>query len=98
MSEPEPPLLSDVYPTLVTYLEAALIAEGEDSLARSVRNLRFHGWCRCKGSCTYLQTAPAGFDDNAWIDLEDDDGTPLVWLQLNAGTPRSLAWISANST
>ncbi len=83
MSELERPLLSEVYPALVTYLEAALVAEGEESLAPVVHELRFHGWCKCRESCTYLQTAPAGSGDNAWIDLEDDEGSPLVWLQLD---------------
>jgi hypothetical protein len=83
MGEEERPLLAEVYPALVTYLEASLIAEGESSLSRAVRQLRFYGWCKCRLSCTYLQTAAAGSRDNAWIHLEDED--PRVWLQLDRG-------------
>jgi hypothetical protein len=83
VSDLEVPLLAEAYPALVTYLEAALIAEGEQSLSRVVRELRFYGWCRCKPSCTYLLTAPAGDRDNAWIHLDDEE--PRVWLQLNHG-------------
>lgn len=83
MSEVERPLLATVYPALVAYLETSLVAEGEPSLARAVRQLRFHGWCRCRQSCTYLRTSAAGSGDNAWIDLEDEE--PRVWLQLDRG-------------
>jgi hypothetical protein len=69
---------------LAAYLETSLIAEGEPSLARAVQQLRFHGWCKCRQSCNYLQTAAAGSRDNAWIHLDDED-SPRVWLQLDRG-------------
>jgi hypothetical protein len=86
VGEIKAPLLADAYPALVTYLEAALIAEDSwQSLARVVHELRFYGWCRCKPSCTYLLTGAEDDRDNAWIDLEGDDEEPTVWLQLNRG-------------
>ncbi|MET8331804.1 hypothetical protein [Streptomyces sp. NPDC005181] len=82
MSEIEPPLLADVYPALVSFLDAALVAEGESVLAQAVERLQFHGWCGCRQACNYLRTAPAARADSAWIHLDDEE-TPRVWLQLN---------------
>lgn len=84
MGQDEPPLLADVYPGLITYLESALMAEGDGSLAQAACELRFYGWCTCNESCRYLKTAPDGVADNAWVELEDEDG-PYVWLQLLQG-------------
>ncbi|MET9479065.1 hypothetical protein [Streptomyces sp. NPDC006638] len=81
MTETEPPLLADVYPELVSFLDAALVAEGEFTLAQAVADLRFHGWCGCSQTCTYLRTAPVGNADSAWIILDDEE--PRVWLQLD---------------
>ncbi|MEV0475046.1 hypothetical protein [Streptomyces prunicolor] len=84
MSEIEPPLLADVYPALVSFLDTTLAGDGEPELARALARLRFHGWCRCSPTCTYLQTAPATRAYNAWIHLDDEDADePLVWLQLD---------------
>lgn len=80
----ELPLLADVYPALIAYLERALIAEGDEALAGTVRQLQFYGWCTCGDSCRYLKTAPDGVADNAWVHLEDEDA-PYVWLQLAQG-------------
>ncbi|MFB0631749.1 hypothetical protein [Streptomyces sp. AB3(2024)] len=82
MSEIEPPLLADVYPALVSFLDAALVAEGEPALARALAGLRLHGWCRCSAACAYLRTAPAGRADSAWIHFDNDEA-PGVWLQLD---------------
>jgi hypothetical protein len=84
VSDDELPLLTDIYPELITYLESALIAEGDESLARAVRQLRFHGWCTCRESCKYLKTAPDGVADSLWAELEDEE-SPTVWLQLSQG-------------
>ncbi|PWK66682.1 hypothetical protein BCL76_110168 [Streptomyces sp. CG 926] len=84
MSETEPPLLADVYPALVSFLDAALVAEGEPALAQALVRLRFHGWCGCRMTCTYLRTAPAAQADNLWIHLDDEEA-PRVWLQLAQG-------------
>ncbi|MFB8038978.1 hypothetical protein ACFC5Z_40000 [Streptomyces sp. NPDC056004] len=81
MSETEPPLLADVYPALVSFLDAALVSEGEPALAQVVVGLRFHGWCECSPTCTYLRTAPTGCADSAWIHLDDE--APRVWLQFD---------------
>ena len=88
MSEIEPPLLTDVYPALVSFLDAALVGEGEPELARALAELRFHGWCGCGPTCNYLRTAPAARASNAWIHLDDEDEgeeerEPRVWLQLD---------------
>jgi hypothetical protein len=82
VSEIEPPLLADVHPALVSFLDTALTEEGEPDLARALARLRFHGWCRCSPTCAYLRTAPAAHADNAWIHLDDEDA-PRVWLQLD---------------
>ncbi|MFD9490438.1 hypothetical protein G3I62_39650 [Streptomyces sp. SID14446] len=79
MTETEPPLLADVYPALVSFLDAALVSEGESALAQAVVGLRFRGWCGCSPTCTYLRTAPADCADSVWIHLDDD--VPRVWLQ-----------------
>jgi hypothetical protein len=84
VSEDELPLLADVYPGLVSYLETALLAENYESLVLAARQARFHGWCTCSESCRYLKTAPDGVADIAWVHLEDED-TPYVWLQLAQG-------------
>ncbi|MGI5337586.1 hypothetical protein ACQEVS_09420 [Streptomyces sp. CA-181903] len=81
MSEPEPPLLADVHPALVSFLKATLISEGEPGLARAVGRLRFHGWCDCAPTCTYLRTAPADRAGGTWIHLDDE--APRVWLQFD---------------
>ncbi|MFJ9245390.1 hypothetical protein [Streptomyces sp. NPDC101776] len=81
MTETEPPLLADVYPALVSFLDAALVSEGEPTLAQAVAGLRFHGWCGCSQTCAYLRTAPVGRADSAWIVLDDEE--PRVWLQLD---------------
>ncbi|MYS09026.1 hypothetical protein GTW71_21895 [Streptomyces sp. SID6041] len=81
MTETEPPLLADVYPALVLFLDAALVTEGEPALAKAVGESRFHGWCGCSPTCTYLRTAPASCADSAWIHLNDE--VPRVWLQLD---------------
>ncbi|MEY2228965.1 hypothetical protein [Streptomyces sp. BF23-19] len=81
--DPHPlPLLSDVYPALVSFLASKLAAEDEPALAQGVARLRFHGWCTCSRTCAYLRTAPADRADNSWIHLDDGD-TPLVCLQLD---------------
>uniref|UniRef100_A0AAU2JHW4 Uncharacterized protein n=1 Tax=Streptomyces sp. NBC_00049 TaxID=2903617 RepID=A0AAU2JHW4_9ACTN len=82
MSETEPPLLADVYHVLVSFLDAALVDEGESALARALVRLRFHGWCGCSPTCTYLRTDPATQGDSAWIHLDDEEA-PRVWLQLD---------------
>ena len=82
MSDAEHPFLAEVYPALVSYLESALIAEGERGLAEAVRLLRFHGWCACTPTCTYLLTAAVGSADSTWIHLEDGE-IPQVWLQFD---------------
>ncbi|MEV7525155.1 hypothetical protein [Streptomyces sp. NPDC091371] len=82
MNDIEPPLLADVYPALVSFLDAALVEEGEPALAQAVRRLRFHGWCGCSRTCNYLRTGPALRAANAWIHLDDGE-TPRVWLQLD---------------
>ncbi|MFG2392704.1 hypothetical protein ACGFYF_27955 [Streptomyces lavendulae] len=82
MSEIEPPLLVDVHPALVSFLDAALIAEGEPALARSLAGLRLHGWSRCSPACVHLRTAPEGRADSTWIHF-DGDVAPGVWLQLD---------------
>ncbi|MER7767202.1 hypothetical protein [Kitasatospora sp. NPDC096140] len=82
MHESGPPLLGDVYPRLLSFVEAALIAEGEPALAGAVGRLRFHGWCGCRPTCTYLRTAPASRADSSWLHLDDDDA-PRVWLQFD---------------
>lgn len=84
MGQDELPLLIDVYPGLVEYLESTLIADGDGALAQAARELRFHGWCTCSDSCRYLKTAPYGVAVNAWVELEGADG-PYVWLQLSEG-------------
>lgn len=81
MTETEPPLLADVYPALVSFLDAALVSEGESTLAQAVAGLRFHGWCGCSQTCTYLRTAPVDCADSAWIILDGEE--PRVWLQLD---------------
>ncbi|MFE2141388.1 hypothetical protein ACFXA3_06435 [Streptomyces sp. NPDC059456] len=83
MTDTEPPLLADVYPALVSFLRAALVSEGESAaLAQSVVGLRFHGWCGCSPTCTYLRTAPADRGgDSTWIHLDDE--APRVWLQFD---------------
>ncbi|MFI6624889.1 hypothetical protein [Streptomyces sp. NPDC050528] len=80
--EIEPPLLADVYPALVSFLDAALVAEGLPLLAQALVRLRFHGWCRCSPSCTYLRTAPTTRAADAWFHFDDEDA-PRVWLQLD---------------
>ncbi|WP_405995117.1 hypothetical protein [Streptomyces sp. NBC_00986] len=82
MSKIEPPLLSHVYPALVSFLDAALVGEGEPRLAQALVRLRFHGWCRCRPTCRYLRTAPTTRAANGWIHLDDEDA-PRVWLQLD---------------
>ncbi|MFF1497697.1 hypothetical protein [Streptomyces sp. NPDC058304] len=82
MSETEPPLLADVYPALVSFLDEALVAEGESALTGSLAWLRSHGWCGCSPNCTYLRTAPATRADSTWIHLDDEEA-PRVWLQLD---------------
>ncbi|MCB5163802.1 hypothetical protein LG634_02950 [Streptomyces bambusae] len=82
MNETQPPLLADVYPALVAYLDAALVAEGEPTLAAALPRVRFHGWCGCSPTCTYLRTAPADRADNVWVHLDDEEA-PRVWLQLD---------------
>ncbi|XUL89826.1 hypothetical protein ACQ86D_27040 [Streptomyces galilaeus] len=82
MSEIEPPLLRDVYPTLVSFLDAALVGAGEPELARTVARLRFHGWCGCSPTCRYLRTAPDNRAASTWIHLDDEE-EPRVWLQLD---------------
>ncbi|MFK0152012.1 hypothetical protein ACIQVL_04830 [Streptomyces sp. NPDC090499] len=82
MSEMEAPLIADVYPGLVSFLEAALAAEGESALAQALLRLPFHGWCGCNVNCTYLRTAPAAHAGSAWIHLDDEE-EPRVWLQLD---------------
>ena len=77
-------MLADVYPALIAYVEGMLIAEGWESLVQAARQLRFHGWCACFDGCRYLKTAPDGVADNAWVELENDNG-PYVWLQLSQG-------------
>ncbi|MGW3321217.1 hypothetical protein [Streptomyces virginiae] len=72
----------DVRPALVSFLTSELTAEDEPALARSVARLRFHGWCTCSRTCSYLRTAPADRAGNCWIHLEDGDA-PLVWLRLD---------------
>jgi hypothetical protein len=84
VGQDELPLLADVYPALIAYLESGLVAEGYGPLALAARELRFHGWCTCSESCRYLKSAPDGVADNAWVHLEDDAG-PYVWLQLLQG-------------
>ncbi|MFD4862755.1 hypothetical protein [Streptomyces atratus] len=82
MTETEPPpLLVDVYPALVSFLDEALVSEGESALAQAVVGLRFHGWCGCSPTCTYLRTAPTGCADSVWIHLDDE--VPRVWLQFD---------------
>ncbi|MER7196146.1 hypothetical protein [Streptomyces flaveolus] len=81
MDATEPPLLADVYPALVSFLDAALVAEGETVLAQTVGVLRFHGWCGCSAACTYLRTAPDGCAGSTWVHLEDE--APRVWLQFD---------------
>ncbi|MFI0739386.1 hypothetical protein ACH4PU_15050 [Streptomyces sp. NPDC021100] len=81
MSETEPPLLADVYPALVSFLDAALVSAGESALAQAVVGLRFHGWCRCGTACTYLRTAPADRADSTWLHFDDE--APRVWLQFD---------------
>ncbi|MBZ4322500.1 hypothetical protein [Streptomyces huiliensis] len=78
-ADAEPPLLADVYPALVSFLTAALVSEGEPTLARAVAGLRFHGWCECGPACTYLRTAPVGCADGNWVHIDDE--VPRVWLQ-----------------
>ncbi|MEU4953477.1 hypothetical protein [Streptomyces lavendulae] len=80
MSEIEPPLLVDVHPALVSFLDAALVAEGEPALARSLAGLRLHGWSRCSPACVHLRTAPEGRAGSTWIHF-DGDVAPGVWLQ-----------------
>ncbi|WP_406290552.1 hypothetical protein [Embleya sp. NBC_00896] len=82
MSESEPPLLADVYPALVSFLGAALVAEGEPALAQVVERLRFHGWCGCRQGCNYLRSGPTARADIAWVHLDDEE-EPRVWLQLD---------------
>ncbi|MGW6980298.1 hypothetical protein ACWGE1_12750 [Streptomyces sp. NPDC054932] len=82
MNATEPPLPADVYPALVSFLDAALVEEGEPALAQALARLRFHGWCTCGPACTYLRTAPATRADSAWIHLDDEEA-PRVWLQLD---------------
>ncbi|MEU2833555.1 hypothetical protein ABZ667_33720 [Streptomyces lavendulae] len=82
MSEIEPPLLVDVHPALVSFLGAALVAEGEPALARSLAGLRLHGWSRCSPACVHLRTAPEGRVDSTWIHFDGDEA-PGVWLQLD---------------
>lgn len=43
VSETEPPLLADVYPALVSFLDAAPVSEGESALAQIVGGLRSTG-------------------------------------------------------
>ncbi|MEU4504903.1 hypothetical protein [Streptomyces sp. NPDC024089] len=81
MSETEPPLLADVYPALVSFLDAALVSEGQSALAQAVVGLRFQGWCGCSPTCTYLRTAPTDRADSTWIHLDDE--APRVWLQFD---------------
>ncbi|WP_225638976.1 hypothetical protein [Streptomyces solaniscabiei] len=81
MDATEPPLLADVYPALVSFLDAALVAEGEAVLAQAVGVLRFHGWCGCSTACTYLRTAPDGYADGTWVHLDGE--VPRVWLQFD---------------
>ncbi|MCC0093373.1 hypothetical protein K7B10_00870 [Streptomyces flavotricini] len=80
-TETEPPLLADVYPALVSFLDAALVSEGEYALAQVVMGLRFHGWCGCSPTCSYLRTAVADRADSTWIHLDDE--APRVWLQFD---------------
>ncbi|MER6445722.1 hypothetical protein [Streptomyces venezuelae] len=82
MPTTEPPLLADVYPALVSFLDTALTEEGEPALARALARLRFHGWCTCGHACTYLITAPAPRASGAWIHVDDEEA-PRVWLQLD---------------
>ncbi|MEU6105809.1 hypothetical protein [Streptomyces flaveolus] len=83
MDETDPPLLADVYPALVSFLDAALVAEGKSVLAQAVVVLRFHGWCGCSAACTYLRTAPDGCADTTWFPLDDE--APRVRLQFDRG-------------
>ena len=80
--EMEPPLLADVYPALVSFLDAALVGDGEPLLAQTLVRLRFHGWCGCSLTCRYLRTAPTTRAANAWFHVDDEDA-PRVWLQLD---------------
>ncbi|MFD9398455.1 hypothetical protein ACFWA4_06500 [Streptomyces sp. NPDC060011] len=96
MTETEPPLLADVYPALVSFLDAALVSEGESALAQAVVGLRFRGWCGCSPTCTYLRTAPADCADSVWIHLDDD--VPACGFNGTGIMPRSPGWRSASST
>lgn len=82
VSEAERPLLANVYPALISYLDAKLIADGEPALAAGLVRLRFYGWCRCSLNCTYLRTAPAGRADSLWL-LFDEAEEPSVWVQFD---------------
>jgi hypothetical protein len=87
VSEAERPLLADVYPALISYLNAKLTAEGEPALAAALVRLRFYGWCNCAPACSYLRTAPPGHADNAWLPFDDDE-EPSVWRNSISITPR----------
>lgn len=82
MTETESPLLAEVHPALVSFLDAALVSEGEPALAQGLARLRFRGRCRCGPACDCLRTAPAARADHGRIHLDDEQG-PRVWLQLD---------------
>ena len=78
---------------LVSFLDAALVSEGESTLAQAVAGLRFHGWCGCSQICTYLRTAPVDCVDSAWTTRSLVCG--FNWTGV---MPRSPGWRSASST
>lgn len=80
VSETEPPLLADVYPALVSFLDAAPVSEESPPWPRSW-GLAFHGWCGCSPTCTYLRTVPTDRAESTWIHLDDE--VPCVWLQFD---------------
>ncbi|MFF8375126.1 hypothetical protein ACF07V_03190 [Streptomyces sp. NPDC015661] len=55
---PEPPLVREVYPELVTELVRLLEEEGERELSIVVRDIRLHGECGCSDDfCQSIRTS-----------------------------------------
>ncbi|MFF3225819.1 hypothetical protein ACFYV7_23685 [Nocardia suismassiliense] len=73
--------LAEVFSDLAD--EIAELLEPEDAdLARTVPDLRFHGRCACKPTCTVLLTAASGSPTPYVLTLERG-GEPVMMLDLD---------------
>lgn len=63
----EPPLFTEVLPTLAAHLKPSLIREGEEALAATVDSLRVHALCSCGDSlCMTFYAVPKSRCDGSY--------------------------------